>query len=322
MDRLAPALPAAEAGLLRKLLALTSVALAAGVAGGWVLFERDDEVETVSEWSTCSNPVAGFAIDYPAGWYTDHTAIDFACTYFDPRPFELSRDGDWGPTALQVVVDQGAGEGPFERPTADGLVQYGHVVETSGRRFSVLTTFNEGLDYSEWKRIVDKAAASLVATEPQRSSPLGANVIPPQARLPEPVARKRAAIWEAARRTAYEAVARLVDPKGFEYTFGGPVQGGPGTYWRLIDRTTKERPLPTLAAILELPYAYQPESKLFVWPFAFVRQASSLTIDEKERLADALGDEFLRQYEQLGSYLGYRAGIDAQGNWVFYVAGD
>jgi hypothetical protein len=41
---------------------------------------------------------------------------------------------------------------------------------------------------------------------------------------------------------------------------------------------------------------------------------SSETLDEKELLADAVGDESVRGYEQLGNYLGYRAGIDQDGD--------
>jgi hypothetical protein len=136
------------------------------------------------------------------------------------------------------------------------------------------------------------------------------------------VARKRAQIWKAAKDGDYAGLARLVDPRGFEYTFGGAVPGGPAAYWRQIEQTTDERPLPTLAAILELPSAYQSQSKLYVWPDVFTRKASTLSAEERERLVDELGEESVKLYEQLGNYLGYRAGIDEDGDWVFYVAGD
>jgi hypothetical protein len=97
--------------------------------------------------------------------------------------------------------------------------------------------------------------------------------------------------------------------------------GGSAAYWREIDRTTDERPIETLAAILELPYVHQPEQRLDVWPFAFTRRADTLSVEEKEQLTEAIGEDGVREYEQLGSYLGYRAGIDEEGDWVFYGAG-
>jgi hypothetical protein len=306
-----------------KLVALVVIALALGAGGGWLLYERtdDDDEGQAADWNTCVNPVAGFSISYPAGWYTAHSDLESACMSFDPRPLEPLSGGDSGPRALQVTVG-GTNPGRFERSSDDGLSQYGHVVEDDGRAFTILTTFNQGVDYAAWKRIVDRAADSLVVSEPRTQATEGADVVQPQLGLPEPVARKRAQIWAAARAGDHDALAALVDPTGFEYTFGGAVPGGAAAYWRQLEQTTDEEPLETLVAILELPHVLQAESKLYVWPDAFTRMASSLTSDEKEQLADAIGADALKLYEQSGNYLGYRAGIDEQGDWVFYVAGD
>ena len=321
-----------------------------------MLFERDeeDDEQAASGWNTCTNVVVGFSIDYPAAWYTDHPAPEFACTYFDPRRFELPREGDWEAKALQVtpqgrfvevlsawtdertvkVLERADLELDGRRAVrlhaetisgaefATGTRTYLYVIDRDGEAVTVRTTSTVGIDYEVWRRIVDKAVGTLRFTEGRAHVVEGSGVVPPQYGLPEPVARKRQAIWMAAKRTDYAAVARLVAPKGFEYTFGGPVEGGPGEYWRRVDRTTTERPLRTLAAILELPYAYEPTSKLYVWPFAFTRKASTLSPEEKEQLAAAIGEASMRLYEQFGNYFAYRAGIDADGNWVFYVAGD
>jgi hypothetical protein len=325
VDGVASALPPAEARCLTKLLPLTLVALAVGVAGGWVLFERiyDDDEASISGWNTCSNAAVGFSVSYPPEWHTDHPRRSVACMFFDPRPFKLAGHGNWGPTALQVIArSDELAPGHYERTTNLGLREYGYVVEKAGRKFSIFTSSNQGVDNSSWKRIVDQAADSFVVHERRAGPTLGAEVIPPQENLPGPVARKRAQIWAAARAEDHDAVARLADPAGFNYSFGGPVAGGPAAYWRSLERKTAEGPLETLAAILELPHVYQEESRLYVWPDAFARTAASLTIEEKEALANAIGVEGLETYEQLRNYLGYRAGIDAEGNWVFYVAGD
>jgi hypothetical protein len=346
VDGVAAVLPRAKAGVLRKALALIVVALAVGAAGGWVLFERLEDDETVqaaeADWSTCTNDIQGFSIDYPAAWYTDHPAPELACFFFDPRRFEVPRDSDFTGTALEVILerppDEVLAEGRirertdvklgereavrFETLRDDGMVVYGYVIEEEGTSFSIVTTGNQGVDYSPWRRIVDQAAATLRTSQRGFQIVEGSGVAPPQLGLPAPVARKRAQIWKAAKSGDYEAVAELVDPKGFEYTFGGAVPGGPAAYWRRVDQTTKERPIETLAAILELPYVHQPDRKLYVWPFAFTRKASTLSPEEREQLVEAIGEEMVKFYEQLGDYLGYRAAIDEDGNWVFYVAGD
>jgi hypothetical protein len=313
-----------------RLLLVAVAAAAVGVAGGWLLFtaldEGTPEPAPSAPWNTCTNPIQGFSIEYPAGWHTDHRAPELACFNFDPRPFEAPREGEIT-TAIQVAIEQTPADAlsdpvKFER-IEDRMSVYGYRVPADGEReFSVYATNNAGVDFDSWKTIVDKAVGTIRFATPGARELDGARVPPPQAGLPEPVARKRAEIWTAAKTGDYAEVASLVDPEGFEYTFGGAVPGGPAAYWRRLDQTTKERPLETLAAILELPYAFERRSRLYVWPFAFTRRAATLTPQEKARLIDALGEETVKLYEQLGSYLGYRAGIDEQGGWVFYVAGD
>ncbi len=72
--------------------------------------------------------------------------------------------------------------------------------------------------------------------------------------LPAAVEEARAAILDAAESGDYEKLSPLVPETGFEYTFGGPVEGGAIAYWQELERTTDERPLEALAAILEMPY--------------------------------------------------------------------
>jgi hypothetical protein len=341
-----------------RLLIVAAVAAALGAGGGWLLFnalDEDDAPEPAASapWNTCTNPIKGFSIDYPAGWYTDHPAPELACLFFDPRRFEVPKDGDFTGTALEIrlggafddvlaemtesqfweartqeeteaagrraVRIEGQSSGKlFER----GTVAYGYVIDREGEAFVVVTSSTVGIDYTPWKQIVDKAVRTVRFTQPAQRAVEGSNVAPPQLGLPAAVARTRAQIWKAAKGGDYEAVAGLA-AEGFRYTFGGEVAGGgPAAYWRRLDQTTNERPLETLAAILELPYVHQPRSNLYVWPHAFARRAPTLSLEERERLAEALGEETVKLYERLGTYLGYRAGIDEDGDWVFYVAGD
>jgi hypothetical protein len=136
--------------------------------------------------------------------------------------------------------------------------------------------------------------------------------------LPAAVEETRAALLEAAESGDYEALRPLL-PDEFEYTFGGPVEGGPIAYWQDVERTTGQRPLETLAAILKMPYVLS--RGYYVWPWAYtLESADALSPHEVELLAP-LGPPSAFFPEGSG-YLGWRAGIAADGTWAFFVAGD
>ena len=134
-----------------------------------------------------------------------------------------------------------------------------------------------------------------------------------QSELRSAVAEKRDAILRAAVDKNYEALGRLIDPNEFEYTFGGPVEGGAVAYWRQLAAEGQD-PLDDLAAILRMPYTLA--SGHYVGPFAYDKTADTLTDYERELLAP-LETSFAGE-----SYLGWRAGIRPDGRWVFFVAGD
>lgn len=132
--------------------------------------------------------------------------------------------------------------------------------------------------------------------------------------LPAPVSDSYFALLDAAESGDYEALRPLL-PEEFSYTFGGPAEGGPIAYWRQVERDSGERPIEILARILELPYTLYRGT--YVWPFAFDKQPDELTEHERELLGD-LADDF-----GAGSgYLGWRAGIEPDGTWAFFIAGD
>ncbi len=137
--------------------------------------------------------------------------------------------------------------------------------------------------------------------------------------LPAAVEETRVALLEAAENGDYEAFAELIPNNGFEYTFGGPVDGGPVAYWQELERTSDDRPLEALAAILTMPYVLS--RGYYVWPWAYtVRSSDELSGHEQELLAP-LGSPSAFFPEGIG-YLGWRAGIAPDGTWVFFVAGD
>jgi hypothetical protein len=137
--------------------------------------------------------------------------------------------------------------------------------------------------------------------------------------LPPAVEQTRVAIQEAAENRDFEALEALIPEKGFTYTFGGPVEGGPTAYWQQIEESP-QKPLDALVAILEMPYTKVDD--IYVWPFAYDRDPKTLTEAQRALLSAVAGEEEIRQWIEFGSYLGWRAGINVRGKWVFFVAGD
>lgn len=131
--------------------------------------------------------------------------------------------------------------------------------------------------------------------------------------LPAAVVQTRAELLAAAEQEDYDRLASLA-PDDFSYSFGAP-EGGPAAYWRQLD-AQGERPAEVLAAILRLPYALS--GGLYVWPFAHAASPAGLTEYERGLLDEIPGGA------EVGpdGYLGWRTGIEPDGTWRFFVAGD
>jgi hypothetical protein len=141
----------------------------------------------------------------------------------------------------------------------------------------------------------------------------------PTSGLPAAVEETRAELLAAAESGDYEALAELIPTDGFEYSFGGPVEGGPVAFWQELERTTDERPLEALAAILKMPYALT--RGFYYWPWAHaVGSSEDLSPHERELLAPLGAPTEL--FPEGSGYFGWRAGIAPDGTWVFFVAGD
>jgi hypothetical protein len=62
---------------------------------------------------------------------------------------------------------------------------------------------------------------------------------------------------------------------------------------------------------------------LYVWPAAFARDSwDQITDEEMADLLTLYTPEELDEIAGFGSYAGWRTGITAEGDWVFFVAGD
>ena len=137
--------------------------------------------------------------------------------------------------------------------------------------------------------------------------------------LPEPVERTRTALLEAARTGDYEQLRPLV-PEQFEYTFGGPVEGGAIAFWQRLEDESGASPIRILADLLELPYTLY--RGIFVWPFAFDKQPDELAAYDRGLLESVGGEDLSDDFAEGTGYLGWRTGIEPDGDWLFFVAGD
>jgi hypothetical protein len=134
--------------------------------------------------------------------------------------------------------------------------------------------------------------------------------------LPPAVAETHAALLAAAEAGDYEALRPLIPASGFSYTFGLPDEGGPIAYWQQVEQESGDSPIETLARILRMPYTLA--GGTYIWPFAYDKAQEELTDHEREILGDLADD-----YSGAGSgYLGWRAGIEPDGTWRFFIAGD
>jgi hypothetical protein len=136
--------------------------------------------------------------------------------------------------------------------------------------------------------------------------------------LPAAVEQARAALVEAAETGDSEALTPYI-PENFRYTFGVPGAGGAPAYWQELERTTGERPLEILAAILKMPYVLS--RGYYVWPWAYTLESSDDLSPHEVELLARLGPPGRFFPEGVG-YLGWRAGIAPDGTWTFFVAGD
>lgn len=132
------------------------------------------------------------------------------------------------------------------------------------------------------------------------------------ANVPTVVQAKALAIQQAARDCDVEALAALTNDS-FSASFGG------GTFTEVYGNNGDA--MAQLARMLSFPAAVD-GAGTYVWP-----QATTVAWDQAtDEMRDELialgygGDDF--ESFAANGYLGYRAGITAEGDWIFFVAGD
>jgi hypothetical protein len=144
-------------------------------------------------------------------------------------------------------------------------------------------------------------------TVAEPSEPSAAPGLPP--RVSETYAELRA----AAASGDYEQLRPLI-PDQFSYSFGAP-EGDAIDYWTNVVEPSGERPIEILTRLLDMPYTLYRGT--YIWPFAYDKQPEELTGYERRILGD-----FADDFGAGSGYLGWRAGIERDGRWSFFIAGD
>lgn len=141
----------------------------------------------------------------------------------------------------------------------------------------------------------------------------------PQAGLPAQVEAKRQAIYQAAISRDYDRLAGEA-PGDLNYSFGGEYEGGFVGYLKLAEENERLSAFDIIPTILRLPYAER--DGLYTWPSVFTVAPSEWTEEDLAMMRTFLTEEQIEDFREFGGYIYYRLGIDSEGNWKFYLAGD
>ncbi|MGH2674277.1 MAG: hypothetical protein ACRDKA_10620 [Actinomycetota bacterium] len=141
----------------------------------------------------------------------------------------------------------------------------------------------------------------------------------PQLAIPGRVAETRDAILAAAQARAWEALRALIPDEGFTFSFGGETD--PIAYWRRLESEGHE---PVIGDILPSVLGTEPgfDRGVFVWPAQATEDPAEWDEQDLQTLRQIHADEDIQSFQELGTYLGWRAGIARDGTWLFFVAGD
>lgn len=152
-------------------------------------------------------------------------------------------------------------------------------------------------------------------------SATGVDLPVPADGLPQAVAATREAIIEAASSCS---LAQLVEIAGSDLRTSFGDDAGVQNLVTWEDEGHGE--LGTLLSLLGMSHAViEPDgqSRIYVWPAAFAHDFwEDIPADELEELSSLYTQDELDQLSVFGSYAGWRVGIDEDGRWLFFIAGD
>jgi hypothetical protein len=141
----------------------------------------------------------------------------------------------------------------------------------------------------------------------------------PELAIPPRVSQTRDAILDAAQARDWEALRALIPDEGFTFSYGGETD--PIRYWKRLE---SEGHVPVIGDILPAVLGSDAgfDRGVFVWPEQATKDPADWEQDDIEELSRIHAEEDIRAFQEAGLYYGWRVGIDRDGTWVFFVAGD
>jgi hypothetical protein len=148
-----------------------------------------------------------------------------------------------------------------------------------------------------------------------------------QPKLPTKVDRTRLRIWAAARACDFDSLDSLAREMGgrFTYSFGAddfPQAGEFAAHLRREDRRFDA--MRVMAQLVELPHCTLNDvgegGTIYAWPKVYCSE--NPTEAEWRQLESVYTAEEIQQQKDFGHYLLYRVGINQEGDWIFFIAGD
>lgn len=146
-------------------------------------------------------------------------------------------------------------------------------------------------------------------------------------RLPEPVRRMRALIMEACASGDLEALRPLIGPgpNGTQLSFGGPVDDPIAYLQDVSGDGGGQEILAILLEVLDAGFVHlEPgtPNEIYVWPYFFAMPLEGLTPPQRVELFKIVTAGDYEDMKNFGGYNFYRVGINPDGRWLFFVAGD
>ena len=145
--------------------------------------------------------------------------------------------------------------------------------------------------------------------------------------LPKNVAQTRAALMAAAQSGDVERLRTLIMRQTNipVLTFGDTAE--PIEFLRSSSNDGEGRELlAIMIELLEAPYSIVPaqdgEPEIFVWPAYATNDLQNLTSSELVEVYKIVSHLDLEEMQLFGGWYFYRVGIDANGEWRYFVAGD
>ena len=158
------------------------------------------------------------------------------------------------------------------------------------------------------------------------SGPAGLEIITDVARLPPPVARMRERILAAARTGRLDDVVAVMRANEPMPIFALNGDADPTIHWRAnFPDSGGIEVLATLIGVLETGCVHVDQGtpqEMYLWPYFARVPLKELSPEQKVDLFKLVTGADYKAMRESGSYDFYRVGIDADGAWRFFVAGD